>query len=344
VLRLELNASDLASVRVSASWGPLAESLFSLLQLQRRQNGVLIDGWREQASRQLGDRALPLLALMRPSSYIDLHTLIGPAPTIDQALDTLRRVPDVQLRREVTEVLHARPKHEARWVRAWLRDLTAGLPQAQQELVKLLRDYHERIIASHWEGMRAHLDADRAYRSRVMVEGGVNQLLATLHPSVRWRPPILEVNRLAPNPPPADAEPDSVVQHLDGRSLVLVPSVFCLDHPVVYKSTVDEAAPYILFYPALDTAADAAAIWTPRTTQRHDALALLLGNTRAAALDAIAAGCTTTELARRIGVTPATASHHLGVLRQAGLINTRRIGSAVLHTITSLGTALLNGQ
>ncbi|WP_313905436.1 helix-turn-helix domain-containing protein [Streptomyces sp. SLBN-31] len=40
-------------------------------------------------------------------------------------------------------------------------------------------------------------------------------------------------------------------------------------------------------------------------------------------------------------MSPATASHHATVLRNARLITTRREGRAVLHTITSLGLALL---
>jgi DNA-binding transcriptional ArsR family regulator len=71
----------------------------------------------------------------------------------------------------------------------------------------------------------------------------------------------------------------------------------------------------------------------------------LLGDTRARALGEIAgAACTTTELARRVGVSPATASHHASVLREAGLITSRRYGSTVLHRITARGAALLGGD
>jgi DNA-binding transcriptional ArsR family regulator len=41
-------------------------------------------------------------------------------------------------------------------------------------------------------------------------------------------------------------------------------------------------------------------------------------------------------------VSPATASHHASVLRQARLISTRRNGSAVLHSITTRGATLLD--
>jgi len=71
-------------------------------------------------------------------------------------------------------------------------------------------------------------------------------------------------------------------------------------------------------------------------------LAALLGRTRAKAIRAIAAGCTTTELAWALGVAPATASEHATVLRNARLISTRRHRNAVLHTLTPLGAALLD--
>ena len=71
----------------------------------------------------------------------------------------------------------------------------------------------------------------------------------------------------------------------------------------------------------------------------------LLGRTRAEILETVAdGGVTTTELAHDTGVAPATASHHVGVLRKAGLLTTRRAGRMVLHTVTPLGLALLDGR
>jgi len=68
-----------------------------------------------------------------------------------------------------------------------------------------------------------------------------------------------------------------------------------------------------------------------------DGLAALLGRTRVKAIRAVAAGCTTTELARALDITPATASEHATVLRNMRLISTRRHRNAVLHTLTPLG-------
>ncbi len=53
---------------------------------------------------------------------------------------------------------------------------------------------------------------------------------------------------------------------------------------------------------------------------------------------------TTTETADRVGISLPSASQHTSVLRNAGLITTTRTGTAVLHTLTPLGTALLQGD
>jgi DNA-binding transcriptional ArsR family regulator len=68
----------------------------------------------------------------------------------------------------------------------------------------------------------------------------------------------------------------------------------------------------------------------------------LLGRTRAAMLEAVGEGGTTIQLARRAGTWVPSASQHAQVLRQAGLLVTRRVGKSVHHSLTTLGAALLN--
>jgi len=53
-------------------------------------------------------------------------------------------------------------------------------------------------------------------------------------------------------------------------------------------------------------------------------------------------GATTTEPAHRLGTSLASISRHAGVLRNAGLVTTRPRGTAVVHTLTRLGAALLD--
>jgi DNA-binding transcriptional ArsR family regulator len=51
----------------------------------------------------------------------------------------------------------------------------------------------------------------------------------------------------------------------------------------------------------------------------------------------------TTEVARQLRISLSSASEHATVLREATLVTTQRSGNLSLHSITSLGVALLNG-
>ncbi|WP_046774043.1 ArsR/SmtB family transcription factor, partial [Streptomyces scabiei] len=81
----------------------------------------------------------------------------------------------------------------------------------------------------------------------------------------------------------------------------------------------------------------------PAAAGTHQALAALLGRARAAVLEEVADGRTTSEVAARVGLSPATVSHHVAVLRESGLLTSRRLGGIVLHTLTALGADLLEG-
>lgn len=137
---------------------------------------------------------------------------------------------------------------------------------------------------------------------------------------MRWRPPVLE----------ADYPVDHTVD-LNGRGLTLVPSYFCWRKPV---ALADPSLPPTVVYPVEHR---------PATTGRvsDEPLAALVGSSRAAVLDVIGIGATTSQVARRVGISPATASHHATVLRNAGPITTDQRANHVLHSLTRLGEDLL---
>ena len=339
---LLLNAEDLAKVRLSTSWGPFTETLLSLHALRSRRSSALLDGWAESVRGGLGPETALLYALTHTDPLLDLHTVVGPASSIGEALESLERAPDQQLRREL-DVLRPSLERSEPWARAWVRDLSAGDGRARRELVRRLDDYHQHAVGPYWDAMRRYLEAEAAHRARIMAEGGVDRLLATLHPGVRWRPPRLDIGPSARTGCPGGNGQRGVQprRHVpDGRSLVLVPAVFDLHEPYLLWSTADETLPYVLLYPALRDIDDARSLWSA-SGPSHRALEMLVGRTRARALEAIADTCTTTELAQRIGVSPPTASHHVSVMREAGLIASHRTGSTVLHYVTARGAALL---
>ena len=160
--------------------------------------------------------------------------------------------------------------------------------------------------------------------ARALLHGGHDHLLATLHPTVHWRPPVLEVTY-----------PEDRDLYLDGRGLLLQPSFFCWQRPV---TVANPDLPPVLVYPI-----EHDPHWLHHDPQRATrTLVALLGRTRAAVLEAIADGCTTTGLARRLTISVASASQHATTLREAGLSTTYRDRNTVHHTITPLGLALIN--
>ena len=141
---------------------------------------------------------------------------------------------------------------------------------------------------------------------------------------MRWNPPVLEVY-----------VPFEQSLRLDGRGLLLVPSYLSWGTPDVLR---DASLPPVLVYPVEHDLTHCAGPHRVTGTS----VAALIGQTRTSVLESIGDGSTTSELARRVGVSAASVSQHTAVLREARLIHTSRVGKAVLHTITPLGVALLN--
>jgi DNA-binding transcriptional ArsR family regulator len=81
----------------------------------------------------------------------------------------------------------------------------------------------------------------------------------------------------------------------------------------------------------------------PRRHESTVRLDLIVG-TRAGILRAVDGGRNTTELARTVGTSIASASQHTAVLRAAGLITTHRTGPGVRHSLTPLGRSLLTAS
>ena len=72
-----------------------------------------------------------------------------------------------------------------------------------------------------------------------------------------------------------------------------------------------------------------------------DPLAALLGAPRARILRRLDRALTAGGVAKELAFGPSAASHHLGVLEQAGLIDRQREGRRVLIHRTARGTRLL---
>ncbi|MFG2984843.1 DUF5937 family protein [Streptomyces sp. NPDC048258] len=211
-------------------------------------------------------------------------------------------------------------------------DAAAQEPGAErQNLAGMLEEFHKVALAPYWDRVSATLEADCAARGRTVLAGGIEQLLSTLHPTVRWSGGVLEI--------PSHRSQDVVP---GGAGLLLAPSMFLYDRPVLIPAA-GRGRPPVLAYPvALGSAETVLA--APATEQScADALGPLVGRTRAAIMKTLTDSCTTTELGRRMGISAASASQHTSVLRSAGLITTQRRLNTARHSLTPLGAALLDG-
>ncbi|WP_158834740.1 ArsR/SmtB family transcription factor [Streptomyces sp. NRRL S-350] len=202
--------------------------------------------------------------------------------------------------------------------------------EGQSGPAALLGRFTQVAVLPYWTEIRPQLERVRDARGRIAIAHGSERLLSAIHPTLRWNAPVLEVR----------GGPDRDV-HLGGRGLVLSPSFFLNDPSCVFIDDDREAGGPAVYFPIGSAAKPG--IWDSWEADEQ-ALGALVGHTRAAALQALTDSCTTGELAERLGISLAGASKHAAVLRRAGLITTARNRNTALHTLTTLGMALLQSR
>ncbi|WP_435204773.1 winged helix-turn-helix domain-containing protein [Micromonospora sp. bgisy143] len=328
MLKIHFSGEDILRTRVAPAADPVWELVLSLHALQGRNRDPLTSAWRRTVTRGLrrdvaSDQLRLLFALNPPRGYFpDFLTPYASVEGFEAGLDAVRSTPIEVLQRDLTLVAAENPLPTS------AAALARGDVATLHHLADSMEQYRALAISPYWGRIQAAVAADRNRRARALLDGGVEGLLTSLRPSMRWANGVLEVRDY----------PHSRELHLDGRGLLLVPSFFCAPTPV---ALLDPALPPVLVYPVdrLGGLADSDA--TGGTGAGRESLAALLGRTRAAVLQASDDGCTTGEMARRLDISPAAASQHATVLRNAGLLVSHRDRNTVLHTLTPLGRAVL---
>ncbi|MFJ2730183.1 DUF5937 family protein [Streptomyces collinus] len=317
-VEIRFTAASVAKVRFAVS--PLGETVLALRILLGSAGHAVHQPWVRSARPLLaGERELPLLRALIAGA---LPSFLFPVPeerlpSMAAELDLLRATEEAFFRREYGAVVRV-PDEE-------VPDSTAVLPR----LAAALHRCHELLIAPQWGRMRALLEADVGRRALTLVDGGVHALFAELHQDVAWDGGQLVVH--------GRRTPQTVCTvDTGGHGLVLLPSVFNWPNVGVDKSPVAAAS---IRYPAVGVGL----LWEP-PPQALTGLAPVLGQTRAAVLDALAEPLTTGALAGRLGITASAVSQHLGALRGAGLVSTRRTGRTALHLRTERANHLMGGS
>jgi DNA-binding transcriptional ArsR family regulator len=271
------------------------------------------------------------------TSELDLAPLFAVEPLRGYIPDFITPPPQVpwpRLRDQLAEIAHTpteQVEHELELCRRTVTDerhrrqlevMLDDPARARELLVNCIHAAWGALVAPFWVRIRGLLARDVEERSRTLAGRGLRDALDELDPRIRWTRRGLSV-----------ANSGREVIAIGDRGLVLMPSAYMWPH----VGTVFEAPwqPTII-YPARGVAE----LWQAPTVA-SDALARLLGRTRAVVLASLEHPLSTTALAALIEVSPAGASRHLLALRDAGLIAGTRHGHEIRYARTALGSALL---
>jgi DNA-binding transcriptional ArsR family regulator len=234
-------------------------------------------------------------------------------PTFEEGLAALLATPTDQV---YTELVDATMGHDSDVRRRLLDDPD----RARSEAAVALRRLWKAAVEPEWPSMRQALRAEMLDRAVQVNREGLRAVIPRLHHSTSCDADTITVE--------TTVEVDADCP----EGLILVPSLFITDR--VQCTTSDHWTPAVC-YPASGRYLWAAPP-TPRSLER------LLGTTRSKILAALTTPMQTTVVARAMGVTTPTASEHLAILRNAGLIDSSRAGRTATHELTNAGRALLD--
>ncbi|TYB97398.1 winged helix-turn-helix transcriptional regulator [Micromonospora sp. WP24] len=319
MVAIGLSAGAVARIRFAVSC--LWEVVASLRVLRDPGDHAVHLPWARRVRPRLAEVGLDSGLLWQlvpaPPGYL-ADFLTPPAASLDPDLATeLSALRDTSAE-TVRAHLDLYPGTPGPAVAALHDDPESGLRRLTEEI----EAYWRIALAPDWSRIRALLDAEVTARARLLADRGAAALLNDLHQQVRWEDDTLLIAQrhcLAPD------------VH-EGPGLVLVPSVFVW--PSVLSISAGETPQ--LAYPARGIGA----VWE-LPAAAPDALASLVGRGRARMLAELAAPLSTTELARRTGMSAGGVSQHLTVLRAAGLVVTHRRGRLLLSARTEVAEALL---
>ncbi|WP_242888168.1 ArsR/SmtB family transcription factor [Actinomadura litoris] len=321
---------DLARLRVCPGPHMMWEMVLSLHRLQpRRPSGApapptpaRVARWRADTVSALSGRRLGLdvqrylLPLAPVSSYFpDFLTPSTGAHGLDQGLDTLLSTPRGRIEGELNRLT------TRSGAPSWGAELAEGDLSALHLLGDTMRGYFNTALAPSWSAVRDRIAVERTRLTGIHATSGIDAMLTHLSPTTTWdaRDRILR----APYPV-------ALTLHLQGRGLTLVPSYFCNGPPV---ALADPALPPVLVYSVAHTPAD-------HPEPAPDALAKLIGHTRAAILQTITTGTPTDVILRRTAISASQLSRHAAVLKNSNLITEARHAGRTFYTRTPLGNAL----
>ncbi|WP_068894733.1 DUF5937 family protein [Planomonospora sphaerica] len=313
MIRYRLGAGA-ASVRWAMS--PIHEVVSLAQLLTEPQRHPMFHPWLRRRHRSLSEPDLSALTVFmadgayRPD-FLDPSPMSG-EPTFEEGMDALLAAPADQTYAELVDATRGRGTET-------VRRLLDDPGRARSEAADALRRLWKAVVEPEWPSMRQALRAEMLDRAIQVNREGLRAVLPRLHHSAACEGDTVTVEKTV------DIDVDCP------EGLILVPSLFITDR--VQCTTSDHWTPAI-YYPA-----SGRYLWAAPPTPRS--LDRLLGATRSRILTALTTPLQTTVVAGLVGVTAPTASEHLAILRDAGLIDSSRTGRTATHELTEAGRALL---
>lgn len=323
MISVTFTATDLANTRFVYS--PLWEAIASYCLLLQPDKQALYLPWVREALAALEGLDTRLIdTLLRPTPLVrhkfPYHAdFLAPFPTsvngqLEDELEQLRATPPNIVRDDIRRNYGTLSQES-------FKPFLADPETAVNHLADFLAEYWERTLAPYWPRLKALLEADVLYRARILALRGPKALLASLEPGgTNFEGQVLRL--------PGFSSDEAI--SLTGHGLLLIPSAF---HRSLGMLPWQEVLQYQV--------RGIAQLWQQERPLTGEALALLLGESRAQLLKCLIIPATTTELALRFGVTPGAVSQQLGWLAKTGLVGTQRQGRGVYYEASQVGRGLL---
>ncbi|GAA2482212.1 ArsR/SmtB family transcription factor [Winogradskya humida] len=303
---------ELTAAEVRFAHSPMAETMASLVALQETDRFWMYASWRARVTPALAALGLRTLPAVVAHPHVWLPDFLTPVPAIGH--------PRPRLRDELAQIA-ATPldlvayEMDLAWkgsepppeISMFATDPARGLAL----LVRDIRQYFEVAVAPLWPRLRAAAEGEMRTRTGPA-------MLHELHPTVRWDGSVLAL------------QSHKATETYAGQAMTLLPSAFA--GPKVFALTSSPRGS-ALWYPPRGFGT----LWNAPGPVPGAAVSALLGATRAAVLTLVAAPHSTGEVAAALGISAATASHHLTTLRDAGLVVGNRDGRQVRYARTDLG-------
>lgn len=317
-----LAPDDISAIRFGVS--PGHELCHAVRVVLRPPEHPMQWGWLRSVRDRIPRASFDLLALLiGADGYFPDFFTTTPSwdVTPEDEAERLRRVPPELMRADLAKMVlrSSGSRQEA------ISRMRERPEQARELIADAWLDVWGALLAPVWDQLERLLRADIAVRARRVATEGVAHMVGALNQGVEWHGDAVRVAMRT----------HAEVLDCRGSGLVLVPSVMGARCAVL---TEPPAQP-TLFYPAQGVTET----WSRDAAEASRALAALIGPARAAILLASHEPRTTSQVASDGGLAISTASHHLSVLRNAGLVQATRDGARVMHVRSPLGEAMVGG-